>query len=348
MAYVSTSLEIVRMIEEDSRVIPEYDHLGHSDKALKQEEMEALLLDGSFYLGQSHHPIHQAMKLPFGIIKIAHLSCRPLNIYLARCGKFDQIVFTNEEEHRFARSIIFANKFLSSNGFLALPLIHLTPRMLLDFRIPPLTVQPSEESEPSKATRINIELVEEEELASNDQFDNVLKKSRRKKNHRKKSINTNNNIHSHSADDSQHIQTTSSPQPPKIQHFDHHDEFATSVDNISTPMIESLHIDVVSSPNIRHEEEVEEAARESIQRKKHNFDKFSIAHKNEYRQLIDHLPIDYHGVLYEASQMFEDYITDIREQYEESLQTLNMRLYLANNSLEVMTENFNKLQSSVR
>ena len=81
-------------------------------------------------------------------------------------------------------------------------------------------------------------------------------------------------------------------------------------------------------------------------KKKYNFDKFSIAHKSDYRNVLENLPDEYHGSFYIVSKLFEEYITDIREQYEESLQTLNMRLYLANNSLESMTEELTKLKCS--
>lgn len=304
---------------------------------LDQGAMETLLQNESFYHGQSSNLIHLAMKLPLSIIKIAHLSCRPLNIYLARNNKFEQIVFTTDEEQRFARCTIFANKFLSSKGLATLPLIHLTPRMLLDYENPslpppsagvPMTNQPI-------VTSVDISIVNEEDdkspesniLMKNVIQDELVKKAQRKKrNHRKKS-------------------TAIAISGPISCHFGGSGEVPTKscYQSCETSCIPTV-LENCGQPTI--EVTVGQLHADQLCEKKLNFDMFSISHKTEYRTVLDKLPKEHHESLYIVSKLFEEYITNIREQYEESLQTLNMRLYLANNSLELKEDELNKLKSS--
>lgn len=316
-------------------------------RLLQLHDLERLLTDSSFYYGESCNPIHRAMKLPIAVIKIAHLVCRPLNIYLARNSKFDQIVFTNEEEQHFARCIITANKHLSAHGMTTLPLIHLTPRMLLDYqekKVIETTAEHPSFKFSENSTRVPIDIIDEDDqenevcVSSSGECNgnSATKKGRKKKHHRKKS-KTPESRTSNSNYTAMPVLTTNIQQQPCLESA----HFNVGVEDNTSMNIQNIKLPELTQDLIGCDSNLSDVLKD---RKRWNFDQFSVAHKSEFRQLIDNLSEDNHECVHIVSTLFEDYITDIREQYEESLQTLNMRLYLANNSLEAMTEKYNALK----
>lgn len=95
---------------------------------MKTRKSPMSIEDKSFYDGQSSNPVHKALGLRLATIKLAQMSVH---------RDFDSVVgtsFTKEEESTFARLQIRANVYLQSIGRPPLPLLHLSPRMLLPYK----------------------------------------------------------------------------------------------------------------------------------------------------------------------------------------------------------------------
>jgi hypothetical protein len=135
-----------------------------------EDQIALLLQDASFYDGESENPIHQSMKLPLAIVKLATLCCSKSTLVAAK-ERNNTFSFSREEQARFARAIIAANRFLSSCSAPLLPLLHLTPRMLESFTL-----------ETSQLTTFKIE---DKSIVQNT-VDLVVVNSRGRKNRKKK------------------------------------------------------------------------------------------------------------------------------------------------------------------
>jgi len=90
-------------------------------------------LHDEFFEGISDNPIHQSMFLPLPSIKLAQLSSSAKNMELAKLGMLEQVEFTAEEQKTYAYLQIAANHYLQAKCLVTLPLLHLTPRMLLPY-----------------------------------------------------------------------------------------------------------------------------------------------------------------------------------------------------------------------
>lgn len=102
------------------------------------EEWLEIAFNEQFFDGVSDNPVHQAMFLPLPSIKLAHLSSSEDNRNNARNGLLEKICISDAEQKKFAYMQIAANNYLKSKGQVPLPLLHLTPRMLLPFEKPPV------------------------------------------------------------------------------------------------------------------------------------------------------------------------------------------------------------------
>jgi hypothetical protein len=102
------------------------------------EERLEILFNEQFFNGISDNPVHQAMLLPLPSIKLAHLSSSEDNRNNAINGLLEKICFSDAEQKKFAYMQIAANNYLKCKGHVPLPLLHLTPRMLLPFEKPPV------------------------------------------------------------------------------------------------------------------------------------------------------------------------------------------------------------------
>lgn len=116
--------------------------------------MDTIINDFDFFIGTSTNPLHLAMKIPFHIIKLAHLSSLEQNLEYALNNELEKISFSVEEKRKFVSSQIAANNFLQSHGQESYSIYHLTPRLLLPFQVKDISpIDPKQQS-----TIINIEI----------------------------------------------------------------------------------------------------------------------------------------------------------------------------------------------
>lgn len=83
------------------------------------------------FTGDSENPIHKALGIKIIVTQLAHVVCTKEQQESACYGRFSDILFTAKQERDFVQLQILLNLHLNSLRLPRLPLLHLSPRMLL-------------------------------------------------------------------------------------------------------------------------------------------------------------------------------------------------------------------------
>lgn len=101
-------------------------------------KLNRLLATDEFYEGKSENPFHVSLGLNLSVIKLAHLSVSAFKLLDPELVT----AFTLEEQNIFARLLLKANDYLRQRGRKVLPLLRLSPRMLLPYATAPAISSP--------------------------------------------------------------------------------------------------------------------------------------------------------------------------------------------------------------
>lgn len=83
------------------------------------------------FTGDSENPIHKALGIKIIVTQLAHVVCTKEQQESACHGRFSEILFSAKQERDFVQLQILLNLHLNSLRLPRLPLLHLSPRMLL-------------------------------------------------------------------------------------------------------------------------------------------------------------------------------------------------------------------------
>jgi len=83
------------------------------------------------FTGDSENPIHKALGIKIIVTQLAHVVCTKEQQDFACHGRFSDIMFSAKQERDFVQLQILLNLHLNSLRLPRLPLLHLSPRMLL-------------------------------------------------------------------------------------------------------------------------------------------------------------------------------------------------------------------------
>lgn len=248
--------------------------------------VERLLERLDFYSGRSKHSLQLALSLPLPSIRLARLSCELDTLKKASSDQWMDVGFSEEEEKRFARFQIFSKKFLEEQDYQPLPLLHLTPRLILN------------------PIGIAVEVVE----------DKGPQKTKKKSRSRKKRAK---DVPSTRLD---------------IEVVDSHDQIEDDLDHIES-------IDQTLSLQRMKSVETSELSSSLAPRRIHSF---SIS-KEKVDKVLQTIPETAHVHVEQLCESYEEQLSVIREHYDSAIQSLNLRLYIANNQIENLTEEMAKL-----
>eukprot|EP01040_Poterioochromonas_malhamensis_P017424 gene17424-20017_t len=93
-----------------------------------------LIEEVSFFDGESHHPIHRALKIPIHILRIAHLIASDEQKELVNNGQKQDVIFTEYQVKLFHILQLMAGNFLSKynlHGLAVTQRVELSPNLLL-------------------------------------------------------------------------------------------------------------------------------------------------------------------------------------------------------------------------
>jgi hypothetical protein len=96
-------------------------------------ELKAIIEQSDFYEGESCHPVHKLLNIPFYIIKIAHLVTNQDQKLLARFNLKHLIQFDEQQKKLFYILQIVARNYVQNNESKEIPttVYELTPNLLL-------------------------------------------------------------------------------------------------------------------------------------------------------------------------------------------------------------------------
>jgi hypothetical protein len=134
------------------------------------------------FTGDSENPIHKALGIKIIVAQLANVICTKEQRKAACLGRFGDVSFTSKQERDFVQLQILLNLHLNSLRLPRLPLLHLSPRMLLPHKYTPMDDHVIESEEPSVVGDSN--LVESK------------KKAKRKKKKVSPSVSTNTTVES--------------------------------------------------------------------------------------------------------------------------------------------------------
>jgi hypothetical protein len=98
-------------------------------------ELKAIIEQSDFYEGESCHPVHKLLNIPFYIIKIAHLVTNQDQKLLARFNLKHLIHFDEQQKKLFYILQIVARNYVQNNEQKEIPttVYELTPNLLLPY-----------------------------------------------------------------------------------------------------------------------------------------------------------------------------------------------------------------------
>jgi hypothetical protein len=98
-------------------------------------QLKAIIEQSDFYEGESCHPVHKLLNIPFYIIKIAHLVTNQDQKLLARFNLKHLIQFDEQQKKLFYILQIVARNYVQNNELKEIPMTvyELTPNLLLPY-----------------------------------------------------------------------------------------------------------------------------------------------------------------------------------------------------------------------
>jgi hypothetical protein len=98
-------------------------------------ELKAIIEQSDFYEGESCHPVHKLLNIPFYIIKIAHLVTNQDQKLLARFNLKHLIQFDEQQKKLFYILQVVARNYVQNNELKEIPttVYELTPNLLLPY-----------------------------------------------------------------------------------------------------------------------------------------------------------------------------------------------------------------------
>ncbi|RYH15895.1 hypothetical protein EON65_30955 [archaeon] len=263
----------------------------------------------SFYDGESYHIVHRQLKIPLSVVKIAHYCCNQDALIFAQNGDFQSILFSKEQDSKFMKLQIQSNLFLRREGRHSNHLYHLTPRLILPYQ--PIAPKLSSQSH---AEAISNPVLPPDQIVL--ESSNSKKKRKAKKKRKSKSAPLSSLIdHLDSGDNIEAIPIHTSNASEIFDSDDEvEEEGAISSNDTPTPTIPAVmsHYDILR--------------------------RYVAIPTQHITTALSHIPTELHEHIFTLCDTYEGRVQEIRETYENLVQTLNLRLYVAESEIERLTE----------
>lgn len=251
-----------------------------------------------FYEGESQNHIHQALGLSLASVKLAHLSVDRAT--LREVSRGNTISFTSHEERQFAILQLHANKYLKSKGRKPLPLLHLSPRMLLPY---------------NNLVKAKNESADEVGASAEGNMNNNCTETPKKKSRRRRKPRSSQN------DEQRTMSTEMISSSSGNEHKCSAIEGVTETETVSLPNSSAMPPPLSSS--------------RSHQR---HWLTLSIPMSTIEPVLVTFNNEEDHLKLFDLCSMYEREIMSVRETYENAIQAANLKLFIANTEIEKLRE----------
>ena len=290
----------------------------------KQDDIYSLLTNIEFYRGRSENPLQLALSLPLPSIRLARLSCEESTLKTLE-SDWQKISFSDEEEKRFARLQILANQILTHVQLPSLCLLHLTPRLIL-----------------SPVAASTQQVFKDGSNTSHVTTTNLQKKKKKKKSRRKKKVTAyEEDIHLKVEQDSELLHADDGEHDEEDDHNDDVDTMAVDVGfRIPIDISDESEGSEDISPSTTFSERLtcEQPQKTSSSRRLFG----SSIPKEKLDRMLVSIPPECHHHIEVLCEHYENELSSLREHYDSSIQSLNMRLFIANNNIEHLIEEMNK------
>eukprot|EP01040_Poterioochromonas_malhamensis_P010532 gene10532-11468_t len=314
-------------------------------------EYRMLIEEVSFFDGESHHPIHRALKIPIHILRIAHLIASDEQKELVNNGQKQDVIFTEYQVKLFHILQLMAGNFLSKynlHGLAVTQRVELSPNLLLPI---------IEEGEADPAASRILPLTDKKNINESATTNPTTSSKKKKKKSTKKVKSL--PVEEEKTDDTalnpitiNIVETTTTNIDIDTNVNNIHFNFnSTEITSIAKSTPEAVE-DTTSTEAIieTKEPEITETKDQSqlIEMFLNDTERrgFSLS-RNKLRQIIEESVTTSNdgGDIKNSLQLikhvcreYEDTILEIREKYDSIIQAINLKLFIKENQIELMQE----------
>ncbi len=312
-----------------------------------------LIEEVSFFDGESHHPIHRALKIPIHILRIAHLIATEEQKELVKNGQKHDVIFTEYQVKLFHILQLMAGNFLSKynlHGLAVTQRVELSPNLLLPI---------IEEGEADPAASRILSLTDQKNGDEQPTINPIISSKKKKK---KKSVQKMKSlpVEEEKRDDTAlqpitiNIVETNTTNMGDIDTNANYIQFnfnSTEITSIAKATPEAMEDTTITEAIIETKEpEITETKDQSqlIEMFLNDTERrgFSLS-RNKLRQIIEESVNTSNdgGDIKNSLQLikhvcreYEDTILEIREKYDSIIQAINLKLFIKENQIELMQE----------